>query len=180
MATDAEGNVKGTQIEDLLVSKNDRNFRPTDFEIGDDGALYVADWQNVIIGHMQHNVRDPNRDKKHGRIFRIKVKDRPLMKHVNVVGQPLPVLLDLLKHNTYNIRLRARFELSSRDTDEVIKATKAWLKKNKDPNAQLEGLWVHQQHNVVNKELLQSLLNSNERNAHIAAKTVEQFWSDRL
>ncbi|MBL63727.1 MAG: hypothetical protein CMI30_10015 [Opitutae bacterium] len=180
LATDENGNVQGTQIEDLLVSKKDRNFRPTDFEIGDDGALYVADWQNVIIGHMQHNVRDPNRDKNHGRIFRIKVKDRPLMKHVKVVGQPLPVVLDLLKHNTYNIRLRARFELSSRDTDEVIKATKDWLKKNKDPNAQLEGLWVHQQHNVVNKELLQSLLNSKESNARVAAKTVEQFWRDRL
>ena len=102
------------------------------------------------------------------------------MEHVAVVGQPISALLDLLKHNTYNIRLRARFELSSRDTDDVIKATQKWLKKNKEPNAQLEGLWVHQQHNVVNKELLQSLLNSKERNAQIAAKTVEQFWRDRL
>ncbi|MBT3568256.1 MAG: hypothetical protein HN494_05355, partial [Opitutae bacterium] len=174
------GNVKGTQIEDLLISKKDRNFRPTDFEIGDDGALYVADWQNVIIGHMQHNVRDPNRNKTHGRIYRVTAKGRPLMKHVKVVGQPIPVLLDLLKHNTYNIRLRARFELSSRETDAVITATKDWLKKNKDPNAQLEGLWVHQQHNVVNGELLKSLLNSKERDARIAAKTVEQFWQKRL
>ncbi|MFP6854222.1 MAG: hypothetical protein VB980_00455, partial [Opitutales bacterium] len=180
LATDENGNVKGTQIEDLLVSKKDRNFRPTDFEIGDDGALYVADWQNVIIGHMQHNVRDPNRNKTHGRIYRVTVKDRPLMEHVKVVGQPIPALLDLLKHNTYNVRLRARFELSSRDTDDVIKTTQAWLKKNKEPAAQLEGLWVHQQHNVVNKELLQSLLNSKESNARVAAKTVEQFWRDRL
>ena len=180
LATDDAGNVKGTQIEDLLISKNDRNFRPTDFEIGDDGALYVADWQNVIIGHMQHNVRDPNRNKTHGRIYRVTAKGRPLMKHVKVVGQPIPALLDLLKHNTYNIRLRARFELSGRETDAVITATKDWLKKNKEPNAQLEGLWVHQQHNVVNGELLKSLLNSKERDARIAAKTVEQFWQKRL
>ena len=180
LATDENGNVKGTQIEDLLVSKKDRNFRPTDFEIGDDGALYVADWQNVIIGHMQHNVRDPNRDKKHGRIYRVTVKGRPLMNHIKVVGQPIPALLDLLKHNTYNIRLRARIELSSRDTKEVIAATKEWLKKNKGPNAQLEGLWTYQQHNVVNKELLDSLLNSSERDARIAAQTVKQFWSSRL
>jgi len=180
LAADDKGNVRGTQIEDLLVSKKDRNFRPTDFEIGDDGALYVADWQNVIIGHMQHNVRDPNRDKKHGRIFRIKVKDRPLMKHIKVVGEKIPALLDLLKHNTYNVRLRARFELSSRKTSDVIAATKEWLKKNKDPNAQLEGLWVHQQHNVVNKELLESLLNSKESNARVAAQTVKQFWTARL
>ena len=185
LATDSDGNVKGTQIEDLLVSKKDRNFRPTDFEIGDDGALYVSDWQNVIIGHMQHNVRDPNRNKKHGRIFRITAKDRPLMKHIKVVGEPLPKLLELLRHSTYNIRLRARFEISSRDTGEVIAATKKWIKgldinSEKDANAALEALWVHQQHNVVNKNLLAALLESPERNAQIAAKTVEQFWKDRL
>ena len=40
--------------------KWDKNFRATDAIFGEDGALYVSDWQNVIIGHMQHNVRDPN------------------------------------------------------------------------------------------------------------------------
>ena len=180
LAADENGKVQGTQIEDLLVSEKDRNFRPTDFEIGDDGALYVSDWQNVIIGHMQFNVRDPNRDKAHGGIYRITAKDRPLMEHIKVDGESIPTLLDLLKHNTYNIRFRARVELSERDTDDVIKATQNWLKKNKEPNAQLEGLWVHQQHNVVNKELLESLLNSKERDAQIAAKTVQQFWSKKL
>ena len=63
---------------------------------------------------------------------------------------------------------------------DVIAATKEWLKKNKGPNAQLEGLWTYQQHNVVNKELLDSLLNSSERDARIAAQTVKQFWSSRL
>ena len=107
LATDSDGNVKGTQIEDLLVSKKDRNFRPTDFEIGDDGALYVSDWQNVIMGTCSTMFGDPNRNKKHGRIFRITAKDRPLMKHIKVVGEPLPKLLELLRHSTYNIRLRS-------------------------------------------------------------------------
>ena len=102
------------------------------------------------------------------------------MEHVKVDGESIPTLIDLLKHNTYNIRFRARVELSERDTDDVIKATQKWLKTNKEPSAQLEGLWVHQQHNVVNKELLQSLLKSSESNARVAAKTVEQFWRDRL
>ena len=31
-----------------------------DTEIGPDGALYFTDWQNPIIGHMQHNLRDPS------------------------------------------------------------------------------------------------------------------------
>ena len=43
---------------------------PSDLKIGPDGAIYFLDWQNPIIGHMQHNLRDPNRDRTHGRIYR--------------------------------------------------------------------------------------------------------------
>ena len=38
------GEVWGTPVQDVLNS-NDRNFRPTDAIVGEDGALYVADWQ---------------------------------------------------------------------------------------------------------------------------------------
>ena len=50
-----------TEVEPILAS-TDANFRPVDVEIGADGALYFIDWQNPIIGHMQHNLRDPSRD----------------------------------------------------------------------------------------------------------------------
>ena len=71
-----DGAVWGTETEDLLVS-SDGNFRPSDFKFGDDGALYVADWSNTLIGHMQHNIRDPARDHEHGRIYRITCDGRP-------------------------------------------------------------------------------------------------------
>ena len=51
-----------TELEPI-VSSTDPNFRPSDLEIGPDGALYFIDWQNPIIGHMQHNLRDPSRDR---------------------------------------------------------------------------------------------------------------------
>ena len=50
----------GTEIEPLLFS-SDRNFRPTDLQFGPDGALYLVDWFNPLVGHMQHNLRDPTR-----------------------------------------------------------------------------------------------------------------------
>ena len=185
LGDDGNGNRQGTAVDDVMVSPNDRNFRPTDVEIGDDGALYVSDWQNVIVGHMQHNIRDPNRNKTHGRVYRITAKDRPLMKHVKIDGEPIPALLDHLKNPTYVIRHRARIELSERDTDAVIKETQKWLKqfdpKNKDhAHHLLEGLWIHQQHNVVNGELLEQVLGSPENHAKIAAKTVKQFWAKKL
>jgi len=185
LSGDADGNRQGTAVQDLLVSRKDRNFRPTDLEIGDDGALYVSDWQNVIIGHMQSNVRDPNRDKTHGRVYRITANGRDLMKHVKIDGEPISTLLYHLKNPTNVIRHRARIELSERDTDEVIKETQKWLKQF-DPNNKdhahhlLEALWIHQQHNVVNKQLLDQLLGSPENHARIAAKTVAQFWAKKL
>ena len=174
------GDVNGTETTDLLVS-DDPNFRPTDFEIGDDGALYVADWANAIIGHMQHNVRDPSRDHEHGRIYRITVPGRPLSAHVPIDGQPIADLLAALESPVNGIRQRARVELSERDSAEVIAATEEWLQQF-DPTSEadahhvLEALWVHQQHNVVNRDLLNLVLFSPEPHARIAAQRVEQMW----
>ena len=44
---------------DFLVS-NDPWFRPVDIKLGPDGALYVADFYNQIIGHYEvHAERTP-------------------------------------------------------------------------------------------------------------------------
>ena len=82
------GHVWGTPQQELLNGE-DRNFRPSDAIVGEDGALYVADWHNMIIGHMQHNIRDPSRDHKHGRILRLTAKGRPLQEPVAIHGQPI-------------------------------------------------------------------------------------------
>ena len=55
---------------DFLTSK-DRWFRPVDIKLGTDGALYVADFYNKIIGHYEVDLKDPRRDKGRGRIWRI-------------------------------------------------------------------------------------------------------------
>ncbi|MFT4605754.1 MAG: azurin [Rhodothermales bacterium] len=174
------GDVTGTETTDLLVT-DDLNFRPSDFEIGDDGALYVADWANAIIGHMQHNIRDPNRDHEHGRIYRISAPGRALSNHVAIDGQPIAHLLTALEHPVNGIRRRARVELSERDTDDVIEAAGEWMAGldpalEADAHHLLEALWLHQQHNVVDRDLLDLVLNSPVAHARIAARTVQQLW----
>lgn len=175
-----DGAVWGTETEDLLVS-SDPNFRPTDFKVGDDGALYVSDWQNPIIGHMQHHIRDPSRDHRHGRVYRITVDGRPLQERVEIDGQPTAALLDVLKHPVDGVRLRARIELSERNTDEVVAAAQQWIQQFDAGNPDhahhlLEALWLHQQHNVVNEGLLTVLLNSPEPHARRAAERVKYMW----
>ncbi|MFM8272023.1 MAG: PVC-type heme-binding CxxCH protein [Gemmata sp.] len=177
-------NPDGTKTQDRsrgFLMSGDKNFRPSDAVFAPDGSLYIGDWQNVIIGHMQHNVRDPNRDHVHGRIYRVTAIDRPLQKPVAIAGQPVPALLNNLKSPVDGIRHRTRIELSGRETKDVIAAVKEWVKqfdpkKKEDAHHLLEALWLHQQHNVRNDELLKQLLESPEPHARIAAKTVQHFW----
>ena len=42
-----------------------------DIELGPDGALYVADFYNRIIGHYEVPLTHPGRDRERGRIWRI-------------------------------------------------------------------------------------------------------------
>jgi azurin len=178
--TQADGSVTEDKSRGLLMS-GDKNFRPSDAVFGEDGALYIADWHNVIIGHMQHNVRDPNRDHKHGRIYRMTAKGRPLQAPVAIDGQPIPALLENLKHPTDSVRHRTRVELSERPTAEVIAATKEWMKtfdpKNKEhAHHLLEALWVHQQHNIRDTALLASLQQSPDLHVRNAANVVQHLW----
>jgi len=174
------GEVYGTPGRELLKS-TDKNFRPTDAVIGADGALYVSDWQNVIIGHMQHNIRDPNRDHVHGRIVRLTQKGRPLQEPVKIHGEPIETLLENLKHPIDGIRHRSRVELSAREPKAIIEATRQWM-QGFNPNDEqeahhlLEALWIHQEHGVKDQDLLNKLLNSSVPHAVVAASTVKHFW----
>src|SRR5262245_4520809 len=58
------------EMPDFLVS-GDPWFRPTDIKLGPDGALYVTDFYNKIIGHYEVDLRHPGRDKDRGRVWRI-------------------------------------------------------------------------------------------------------------
>lgn len=176
----ADGTMAEEKSRGFLMS-GDKNFRPSDAIFAPDGSLFLSDWHNVIIGHMQHNVRDPNRDHAHGRIYRITATDRPFQKIVPIDGQPIPALLENLKHPTDGVRHRTRIELSERDSKEVIAATKEWMKqfdpsKKEDAHPLLEALWIHQQHNVRDVKLLGDLLQSPEPHARIAAHTVQHLW----
>ena len=177
-------NADGTKTEEKsrgLLMSGDKNFRPSDAIFGADGALYFADWHNVIIGHMQHNVRDPNRDHAHGRIYRVTAKGRPLQKPVAIDGQPIAALLENLKSPVDGVRHRTRVELSERPTAEVIAATKEWVKqfdptKKEHAHHLLEALWVHSQHHVKNVELLGQVMKSPELHARNAAAVVQHLW----
>ncbi len=183
--------IKQVQIEDEgtgwktahrhnLLQSSDGNFRPVDLEFAPDGSLYVVDWHNVLIGHMQHNARDPLRDHVHGRIYRITYPGRPLVKAPAVESAPVTALLENLKEPEMRTRYRTRRELRGRSAKEVLPAVKEWAAKQTDVHAKLEALWVTWGMNDVDEALLRELLAAEDFHARAAAVRVLRYNTHRV
>ncbi|MEI8089085.1 MAG: PVC-type heme-binding CxxCH protein [Opitutaceae bacterium] len=176
--------IKAVRQTDLL-SSSDRNFRPIDTSVGPDGAIYIIDWHNPLIGHLQSHLRDANRDHVHGRIYRVTYEGRPLAVAPKIDGESIPALLELLKRPENQIRNLAKIELGKHDSAQVIAATKTWIAAldAQSPDYQhnlTEALWLHQWHNVVDLDLLARVLNSPNADARAAATRVIAYWRDRV
>ncbi|WP_128546359.1 PVC-type heme-binding CxxCH protein [Larkinella soli] len=175
---------KSNHRMDLIVSE-DRNFRPVDMEFAPDGSLYVIDWHNILIGHMQHNARDPLRDHSHGRVYRITYPSRPLVKPAKVAGASVDELLDNLKLPEYRTRYRTRRELRGRKAGEVLPKVSAWVAKldKNDPRYEhhlLEALWVTWGLNKVDQKLLKQVLKAKDYHARAAAVMVTRYTGHQV
>ena len=74
--------IKAKEQPDFL-STDDPWFRPVDVHIGPDGAMYILDFYNRIIGHYEVPLPHPGRDRTSGRIWRVVYKgDNPTSKPV--------------------------------------------------------------------------------------------------
>ena len=173
----------GFALEDLppLLKSTSRSFRPVDAKFGPDGALYIADWYNPIIGHYQASFRDPNRDKTHGRIWRITAKDRPLTPVPQLATATIPQLLDHLKSPDRWTRHFAKRVLADKPTAPVVAALKTWTAENNVPEHALkEALGVYQSHEVIAPELLAKLCRAKEPGARAYAASVVGAWAGQL
>lgn len=185
--SDEGSGIKGETLEHLVTTDIEKNpnFRPSGIAVAPDGSLYFMDWSQMLIGHLQHHLRDPNRDHQHGRIYRITYPGRPLLQPKKIFGEPIHKLVGLLSEHEDDVRLRAKIELGGRDSKEVIAAVQKWERAldKADSNYEhnrLEALWVHQWHDSVNLELLENVLKSPEPRARAQAVRVMGYWRDRV
>ncbi|MDA0813677.1 MAG: HEAT repeat domain-containing protein, partial [Verrucomicrobia bacterium] len=163
--------------EPILRSRH-RNFRPVDVKQGPDGAIYVVDWYNPITCHQDDFYRHPERDKTHGRIWRIAPKSG---------AQSLPNLADasidqLLEHLTSDrrwIRLKAKQTLAAKDRDQASRAVKQWA-IDRTGRDLVEALGMLEWIESPDGSLTKSVLQANDHRVRAYAARVIGRWGMRL
>ncbi len=175
---------KTIQLPKLLRSSTSA-FRPVDVSVGPDGAIYVADWFNPIIGHYQASYADPRRDKTHGRIWRISAKGRAPVKQPNLAKMKPATLLDQLHSPERWTRYQAKRLLFDAPSVDVLKAADAWVTKLKPSTTNYERLLldvigVFEAHEAARPDLLAKLLAAKDPRVRAYGTRVIGAWWDRL
>ena len=159
-----------------LLRSSHRNFRPIDVKTGPDGAIYIVDWYNPITCHQDDFFRHPNRDKTHGRIWRVTPKSGSL-KPPGLVKASVSNLLNALESPERWTRLKAKQVLASRDAGKVIPALESWAST---PQRHFAAVTVLEWLNAPGATLLHKLLKSPDPRGRAYAARVAGRWGTRL
>jgi putative heme-binding domain-containing protein len=178
---DTDGTYTSKPLPNLIETKNNV-FRPVEVRGGPDGALYVADWYNAIIGHYQASYRHPDRDKGHGRIWRVTCNDRPLVKPAPLADMSVAALFEQLDSPERWSKYQAKRLLFERETRDLIPALDAWTAKlkagdAKDEYRRLQALALFEAHETPRLALLQSLLRSPDARIRAYATRTLSSWA---
>jgi putative membrane-bound dehydrogenase-like protein len=121
-----------------VLHTEDHWFRPVDIKVGPDGAVYIADWYDSRLSHI-----DPvdNWHKTSGRIYRIRSKQYEPVPHFDLSGYSDTQLIELLSHPNKWYRQQAIRQFGDRKHQAVIQPLQKILVDETGQLA-LEALWA--------------------------------------
>jgi putative heme-binding domain-containing protein len=130
---------------DFLAS-DDPWFRPVDLQVGPDGALYIADFYNKIIGHVEVPLNHPGRDHVRGRIWRVVYKGNgrdqtALSASPDLRAAGVTELIAAFDHPVLGVRMRAGDELADRIGPAAVGPLRAAFRGG-SPTARAHALWA--------------------------------------
>lgn len=163
----ADGSVSAKHLPDFLSSKDDW-FRPVNMEFGPDGCLYVADWYNKIVSHNELPTTHPDRDKTHGRIWRIRHKSQKPITIPNFYELSTNELVGQLKSPSLWAKRAAWHQISDRPITETRPLSKELVELVSDNNqneiTRILAFWSLEGIRHYDHALISTLINSAPEN----------------
>ncbi|HLL95343.1 MAG TPA: PVC-type heme-binding CxxCH protein [Spirosoma sp.] len=155
-----QGSTPVAKREADFLQSEDPWFRPVDIVEGPDGALYVADFYNRIIGHYEVPLNNPERDHLRGRIWRITYKGKTdPAGHTDWTRATLQELINALSRGNLPLRLTVADQLVNRIGKSAIEPlTQLLAHRGRETTPYVHALWMlHQLNTISDAQLTRAL-----------------------
>ncbi|MEZ6056633.1 MAG: c-type cytochrome [Planctomycetaceae bacterium] len=148
------GDEKSPKLADLLTA-NDPWFMPVVQTTGPDGCLYILDWYDRYHCYQDANADPAGIERERGRLYRVRYKETPHTKPVDLAQQTDDELITLLGDaNIYNRNTAQRLLTERADATLLAKLDALlfkrvdtndgdqWSRQDVDPTQQMHALWT--------------------------------------
>ncbi len=164
---------RANELDDFVKS-DDPWFRPVDSLLGPDGAFYMADFYNRIIGHYEVPLPHPGRDRERGRIWRViykgadgSAKLRPL-----ALANDLDGLIKEMASPSLARRMLAMNAIDDRFGKTALPSLQAASKKASNAFQQVHLLWLLHRMDALTGEQLSAASSAPEPVLRVHARRI--------
>ncbi len=176
---EAHGSTLKAILQPKFLTCDDPWFRPVNIKLGLDGALYVADFYNRIIGHYEVPLTHPGRDHERGRIWRIVYrgkdgKGKPVQPRADWSKATVKELMSDLSHANLEVRIKAANQLVERGGQDAITSAQTVVARSTEstPYKRMHCLWVLERLHALTDKLLEAAAQDPESGVRVHAMRV--------